>query len=87
MVLDEDAHAVLTDFGLSKEGVDALYGTKCHGMDQVFKLFGSILRVIFQNLSVPQGGIRDVKTKLSEIRTYEHAYVYIYIYLFIAQYI
>lgn len=34
VVLDEDAHAVLTDFGLSKEGVDALYGTKCHGMDQ-----------------------------------------------------
>eukprot|EP00438_Fugacium_kawagutii_P004937 Skav200623 [mRNA] locus=scaffold2029:98474:100030:+ [translate_table: standard] len=28
VVLDEDAHAVLTDFGLSKEGVDALYGTK-----------------------------------------------------------
>ncbi|CAK9023729.1 Protein kinase 2 (PK2) [Durusdinium trenchii] len=28
IVLDEDGHAVLTDFGLSKEGVDALYGTK-----------------------------------------------------------
>lgn len=28
VVLDDEAHAVLTDFGLSKEGVDALYGTK-----------------------------------------------------------
>lgn len=28
VVLDHEAHAVLTDFGLSKEGVDALYGTK-----------------------------------------------------------
>jgi len=28
VVLDEDAHAVLTDFGLSKEGVDRVCGTK-----------------------------------------------------------
>ena len=84
MVLDEDAHAVLTDFGLSKEGVDALYGTKCHGMDQFrgesvtfrgftwcvsFKLFGSG-NGSSKISSRNRLGNQGLLNKLSEICTY-----------------
>lgn len=53
VVLDDEAHAVLTDFGLSKEGVDALYGTKRLGFGG--EKWGCFIHFISRNICRTMG--------------------------------
>jgi hypothetical protein len=53
VVLDDEAHAVLTDFGLSKEGVDALYGTKRLGFSG--EKWGCFIHFISRNICRTMG--------------------------------